>query len=465
MRRAAALLPLALAACSMAPRYVRPELPVPPSWPVGDAYLRQAEAALPAVTYPQVFRDPRLQQVIARALANNRDLRIAVANIEQARALYRVQRAAQLPQIDANQRTQRQGGSQQGAFGGFSQANISVSAFELDLFGRVASLTGAALNRFFAQEAAARATRLTLVGDVAEAWLTYAADRSLLRVAEDTARIAQRSVELTRARLEGGVAPRTDLTQAQQLLATAQVQLAQQRTLVAQDVNALQLLVGAPVDPALLPGSIEEATATLATLPAGLDSAVLLRRPDVVQAEYALRAANAEIGAARAALFPRISLTGLLGFASRSLTGLFSGDAFTWTVGDTVNYPIFRAGAGRANVRATEAQRDAALATYERAIQAAFREVSDALARQGTIAEQLQASRLLASATAETLRLNDARYRGGIDAFLTVLDAQRSQLQAQQTLVNTELQAGVNRVSLYRALGGDATLTAPPTGP
>jgi outer membrane protein, multidrug efflux system len=465
MRRIAALLPLALAACSMAPKYVRPELPVPPSWPVGDAYLRQTEAALPAVTYPQVFRDPRLQQVIARALANNRDLRIAVANIEQARALYRIQRAAQFPQLDATQRTQRQGGSQQGAFGGFSQANISVSAFEIDLFGRVASLTGAALNRFFAQEAAARATRLTLVGDVAEAWLTYAADRSLLRAAEETARIAERSVELTRARLEGGVAPRSDLTQAQQVLATAQVQLAQQRTLVAQDVNALQLLVGAPVEPALLPTSIEEATATLATLPAGLDSAVLLRRPDVVQAEYNLRAANGEIGAARAALFPRISLTGLLGFASRSLTSLFTGDAFTFTAGETVSYPIFRAGAGRANVRATEAQRDAALATYERTIQVAFREVSDALARQGTIAEQLQASRLLASATAETLRLNDARYRGGIDAFLTVLDAQRSQLQAQQTLVNTELQAGVNRVSLYRALGGDATLDAPPTGP
>jgi outer membrane protein, multidrug efflux system len=465
MRRIAALLPLALAACSMAPKYVRPELPVPPSWPVGDAYLRQTEAALPAVTYPEVFRDPRLQQVIARALANNRDLRIAVANIEQARALYRIQRAAQFPQLDATQRTQRQGGSQQGAFGGFSQANISVSAFEIDLFGRVASLTGAALNRFFAQEAAARATRLTLVGDVAEAWLTYAADRSLLRAAEETARIAERSVELTRARLEGGVAPRSDLTQAQQVLATAQVQLAQQRTLVAQDVNALQLLVGAPVEPALLPTSIEEATATLATLPAGLDSAVLLRRPDVVQAEYNLRAANGEIGAARAALFPRISLTGLLGFASRSLTSLFTGDAFTFTAGETVSYPIFRAGAGRANVRATEAQRDAALATYERTIQVAFREVSDALARQGTIAEQLQASRLLASATAETLRLNDARYRGGIDAFLTVLDAQRSQLQAQQTLVNTELQAGVNRVSLYRALGGDATLDAPPTGP
>jgi multidrug efflux system outer membrane protein len=182
MRRYAALMPLALAACSLAPKYVRPELPVPPSWPAGDPYLRQTEAALPAITYPQVFRDPRLQQVIAQALANNRDLRIAVANIEQARALYRVQRAAQFPQLDANQRTQRQGGSQQGAFGGFSQANISVSAFEIDLFGRVASLTGAALNRYFAQEAAARATRLTLVGDVAEAWLTYAADRSLLRL-------------------------------------------------------------------------------------------------------------------------------------------------------------------------------------------------------------------------------------------------------------------------------------------
>ena len=513
----ASVLTLALAACSMDPKLVRPDLPVPPSWPVGDAYLRQSEAALPAVTYAQVFRDPRLQQVIAQALGNNRDLRIAVANIAQARALYRIQRADRFPQIDATGRysysdggagsfsgtgtgntgagtgtgggtgtdpgTGTGGGTGtgtnpgtgtgtgtgstvvSGGSGNTFSANIGVTAFEIDLFGRVASLTRAAQERYFAQEAAARATRLTLVGDVAEAWVTYAADRSFLLVAEETARIAERSVRLTRARLEGGIAPRSDLSQAQQILATAQVSLAQQRAAIAQDANALQLLVGAPVDASLLPASVEEAAPTLAALPAGLDSRVLLRRPDVVQAEYQLRGANAEIGAARAALFPRISLTGLAGFASDALGSLFKGGNFSYSVAPTASYSIFQAGAARANVRYSEAQRDALLATYERAIQIAFRDVSDALARQGTIGEQLRASRLLVNATDETLRLNDARYRGGIDTFLTLLDAQRSQLAARQTLINTQLQAGVNRVTLYRALGGDATLETTAAGP
>lgn len=504
-----------LAACSMDPKLVSPELPVPSSWPVGDVYLRQSEASLPAVTYRDVFRDPRLQQIIAQGLRNNRDLRIAVANIEQARALYRIQRADRFPQVDATGRYQFSRGSSGGTTGAnngtgtgtntggtgtgtggtgtggtgtggstnpggvggstgtttstgsrsFFQANVGVTAFEVDLFGRVASLTRAAQQRYFAQEAAARATRLILVGDIAEAWLTYAADRSLLRVAEETARTAEASVRLTRARLQGGIVPRSDLTQAQQILATAQASLADQRALVAQDVNALQLLTGSSVDAALLPASIEEAAQTLAVLPAGLDSRVLLRRPDVVQAEYELRATNAEIGAARAALFPRISLTGLVGFASDALRTLFTGDAFSYSVSPTASYSIFRAGAGRANVRFTQAQRDAALAGYERAIQIAFREVADALARQGVIGEQLRAGRQLVSATNETLRLNEARYRGGIDTFLTLLDAQRSQLQAQQTFVNTQLLAGTNRVALYRALGGDATLETTAGGP
>ena len=300
----------ALAGCSMDPRLARPEPPVPPSWPVGDAYLRQSEAALPAVTHAQVFRDRRLQAIIGQAVANNRDLRVAVANIRSARALYRIQRADRFPQIDATGRYQYSNGgggstvtgtnagtgtggtgtgtgttvTSTGGGSSFFQANIGVTAFEIDLFGRVASLTRAAQQRYFAQEAAARATRLILVGDVAQGWLTYAADLSLLRVAERTAESAEGSVRLTRARLEGGIVPRSDLTQAQQVLATAQRDLAEQRTFVAQDVNALTLLVGASVDPTLLPASIEEAAPTLAALPAGLDSRVLLRRPDVVQA-------------------------------------------------------------------------------------------------------------------------------------------------------------------------------------
>jgi outer membrane protein, multidrug efflux system len=329
----------------------------------------------------------------------------------------------------------------------------------------VRSLTRAALDRYFATEAGARATRLTLVGDIADAWLTYAADRSLLAIAEQTVQAGQRSLELTTARLRGGISPRTDVRQAEQILATAQSDLAQQRTLVAQDVNALQLLVGGPIDPALLPESIEQAATTVAALPAGLDSGVLLRRPDVVQAEYELRATNAEIGAARAALFPRLSLTGIVGFASDALRTLFTGDAFNFSVAPAASYPIFRAGAGRAEVRFSQAQRDAALASYERAIQTAFREVSDALARQGTFADQLAAQVRFTEAAADTLQLTDARYRGGLDSFLTSLDAQRPLYTAQRTLVATRLTGASNRVALYRTLGGDSLLEATPQGP
>jgi multidrug efflux system outer membrane protein len=235
--------------------------------------------------------------------------------------------------------------------------------------------------------------------------------------------------------------------------------------LVAQDVNALQLLVGAPIDPALLPGAIEEVGKTVAPLPAGLDSTILLRRPDVVQAEYELRATNAEIGAARAALFPRISLTALLGFASPGLSGLFSGGSFSYSAAPNVSYPIFRAGAGRAGVAQSQAQRDAALAIYEKAIQTAFREVSDALARRGTIAGQIGAQERLSAAAMDNYRLSEARYRGGVDTYLQSLTAQQSLYSAQRSLVATQLTAATNLVTLYRTIGGDSMLEATKAGP
>lgn len=458
------LLATALGACSLAPKYVRPAPPIPPSWPTGDPYLVQSEATLPSVTYRDIFRDPRLQRLIDQALANNRNLRASVENIAAARAQYRIQRAELFPQIDAGgTMTRREIGA--GAAGGrFAvggttyQANAGVNAFELDLFGRVRSLSDAALNRYFGQEAAARAVRLTLTGDVAGAWLTYAADQSLLKLAEDTATAARRSVTLTGARVSGGIAPRTDLRQAEQILATAEANIASQRTALAQDINALQLLVGAPVEQSLLPPSIEEAAKTVAELPAGLDSRVLLRRPDVVQAEYELRAANAEIGAARAALFPSISLTGLFSFASTALSSLLSSDSLTKTATANIGYPIFRAGAGRAGVEQTQALQRAALATYEGTIQTAFREVADALARRGTVTDELAANERFEAAAADTYRLSEARYRGGIDTFLTTLDAQRSLYAAQQSVVQTRLVRAANLVTLYRTLGGDSQL-------
>ncbi len=462
MKRFAIMIALLATGCAtMEPSYVRPDPAVPASWPVGDPYLAQAEAGLPALSYQQVFQDPRLQTLISQALVNNRDLLVAASNIAAAREQYRIQRSNQLPTVDANAGVTVTGDKDDN-LGAQYQLGGSVPNFELDFFGRVRSLTKVQLQRYLATEAGARATRLALVSDIASAWLTHAADSSLRLIAEQTAASAEKSVRLTRLRLEGGIAPRTDLRQAEQVLSGAQADLARQRTAVAQDVNALQLLVGAPIDPALLPGSIDQAFGTIAPVPAGLDSYVLLRRPDVLQAEYELRAANAQIGAARAALFPRITLTGLLGFASSALTKLLTGGAFGFSAGADATYTIFQSGAGHANVRLSEAQRNAAVATYQKTIQTAFREVADALARRGTINDEIAARQRQQAATADTYTLTEARYREGIDPFLTVLDAQRSYYAAQQVLVQTKLTAAQNIVDLYQAIGGDALLQATP---
>ncbi len=462
MKRFAIMIALLATGCAtMEPSYIRPDPAVPASWPVGDPYLVQAEAGLPALSYQQVFQDPRLQTLISQALVNNRDLLVAASNIAAAREQYRIQRSNQLPTVDANAGVTVTGDKDDN-LGAQYQLGGSVPNFELDFFGRVRSLTKVPLQRYLATEAGARATRLALVSDIASAWLTHAADSSLRLIAEQTAASAEKSVRLTRLRLEGGIAPRTDLRQAEQVLSGAQADLARQRTAVAQDVNALQLLVGAPIDPALLPGSIDQAFGTIAPVPAGLDSYVLLRRPDVLQAEYELRAANAQIGAARAALFPRITLTGLLGFASSALTKLLTGGAFGFSAGADATYTIFQSGAGHANVRLSEAQRNAAVATYQKTIQTAFREVADALARRGTINDEIAARQRQQAATADTYTLTEARYREGIDPVLTVLDAQRSYYAAQQVLVQTKLTAAQNIVDLYQAIGGDALLQATP---
>lgn len=450
-------LALALGACSLAPHYVQPALPVAPSWPVGDSYLAQSEAGLPVVSYREIFRDPRLQTLVEQALVNNRDIREAAANLAAARAQVRVTRANQFPEVTTNG-SATINSNRPNSY----SVDLGVSSFELDLFGRLANATAADRNRALSTEAAARTVRLGLVADLAQAWADYAANKELLAIAQNTATNAQRSVTLTRARLQGGIAPRTDLSQALQILSTAQGDVALRTTALAQDENLIRLLLGRPLDPALLPNSLTEVTSTIATLPAGTSSEVLLRRPDVVEAEYLLRAADADIGVARAELFPRISLTGLLGFASSALGSLFSSGAFNASAGADVSYSIFNAGGRRANVAVTEAQRNAALARYEKAIQTAFREVSDALAEQGTIAERVRAARANTAAAADVARLTEALYRGGVQNFLANLDAQRSFYAAQQSEVNVRLALVNNRIALYRALGGDqATATAP----
>ena len=462
MKRAVALLMLMTTGCTtMEPKYTRPQASIPASWPIGDPYLAQAEVGLPILTYEQVFQDSRLKTLIAEGLGSNRNLMTAAANIEAAREQYNIQRAQQLPTVNASALATVSGNGKGGVAAQYN-AGISVPNFELDLFGRIRSLSHVQLARFLATEAGARETRLTLVADIANAWLQYAADSSLRTLAQQTATAAQKSVNLTRLRLEGGIAPRTDLEQAIQTLSTAQADLARQRTLVAQDLNALQLLVGTAITPTLLSGSIDDAFGKIAPVPAGLDSYVLLRRPDVVQAEYDLRAQNAQIGAARAALFPRITLTGLLGFASSALLRLFTGGAFGWSAGANATYTIFQGDAGHANVRLSQAERNAAIATYQRTIQTAFREVSDALARRGTINDEIGARERQQAATADTYMLTEDRYRAGIDPYLNVLTAEQSYYSAQQSMVSIKLTAAQNLVNIYQTIGGDALLEATP---
>lgn len=460
---------LALGACSMAPTYVRPDAPVPPSWPVGDAYLAQAEAALPVVSYNEIFRDPRLQKLIGEALANNRDLRVAAANVAAARAQVRVVRSNQFPEVGvsggatySDRSSSRSTVSSGNSNGWTYSVQGGISGFELDLFGKLANATEAQRDTALSTEAAARTVRLGLVSDLALAWATYAADRDLLRIADATATNAERSVDLTSARLKGGVAPRTDLRQAQQILETARGDLSRQQTALAQDINAIRLLVGADFDQSLLPEDIREVNEGLAVLPSGTSSQVLLRRPDVISAEYDLRAANADIGVARAQLFPSISLTGLLGFASDALSSLFTGGAFSATAGADASWSIFNAGGKAANVDVAKARRDAALASYEKAIQTAFSEVADALADQGTLASRLRSAEAFTEAASDTATLTEARYKHGIDSYLDNLDAQRSLYSARRSEVAVRLAAAANRITLYRVLGGDQSSAGVP---
>ena len=458
---------LALAGCSLAPKTVLPTPPVPQSWPVGDAYLLQSEAALPILSYQSVFTDARLQSLAEQALTNNRDLRVAYANVAAARAQARVTRSGQFPAVGISGGAGYSDGGGNGTSGGGGSGDFSlrggVTAFELDLFGKLANATESDRNRALATEAASRTVRLALIANLAEAWATYGADRDLLAIAQDTAANARENVRLTRARLDGGVAPRTDLRQAEQILATAEDAIAAQTSALAQDENLIRLLVGGDVDRALLPGGLADVTPAIASLPAGVNSQILLRRPDVIEAEYGLRAANADIGVARAQLFPSISLTGLLGFASNALSSLFDSGSFSWSAGGDITAPIFDAGGRRAGVAVSEAQRDAALAGYEGAIQTAFREVADALAVQGTIAERARAAAANTTAAADTATLTDARYKGGIDSFLASLDAQRSLYAARRSEIATQLLLVQTRIALFRALGGDsgAGSTAP----
>jgi multidrug efflux system outer membrane protein len=329
-----------------------------------------------------------------------------------------------------------------------------MSSYELDLFGRVRSLKDQALQQFFATGEARRSVQISLVAEVANNYLTLAADRERLKLAKDTLTSQQTSYELVRSRYEAGMSSALDLHQAQTSVDAARVDIARFTTFVAQDENALNLVVGSPVPADLLPGALSETLTAVKELQPGLPSDVLLRRPDILQAEDLLKGANANIGAARAAFFPRITLVSSVGFGSDDLGGLFTGGSFVWKFAPQITLPIFNAGSNRANLEVAEVDRDIAVAQYEKAIQTAFREVADALALRGTIYDQLAAQRSLTDATSESYRLSQARYEKGVDSYLNVLDSQRSFYSAQQGLISVNLTRLSNLVTLYKVLGG-----------
>ena len=449
----------------LAPRYHRPPEPTPATFPPGPAYAPPSASVQPVVGWRGFFADAKLEAVIDEALSNNRDLRAAVARIAVARAQYQVQRAELFPHLNAGAGAtigQEPASVIAGqAVPGEGEVNIhqysvnaGVSAYELDLFGKLRDLSRAALEQYFSTRAARDAAQITLVGQVAADYLTLASDLSLLKIAEDTVTSGGKTVDLTRARHAAGVASGLDVAQAQTIVEQARFDVARLTTQVAQDRNALDLLVGAPVAEALQPAGLGSPVVVLSRLPAGLTSTVLLRRPDVLAAEHQLRAGDANIGAARAAFFPSITLTGSGGLISNSLSALFQGAAATWTFAPTLTQPIFDAGANRGNLALARAQRDLAIDAYEGAVQTAFREVADALAQRGTIDAELAAQRGLVAAADASLRLANARYAQGADTFLNALIAQRAYYAARQTLVTTEQIEATNLVTLYTALGG-----------
>jgi len=398
------------------------------------------------------FVDPRLQEVIARALANNRDLRVAVLNVERARALYRIERADRVPSVGATAAMIRTGGDAP-TTESFT-AGVGITEFELDLFGRVRSLSQAALQQYFAQEESRRSAQLALIAEVANAYLALAADQEQLRIVQRTLTTREEFHALTQKRYEFGAVSALDVSQSRTQVEAARADVARFSGQAAQTANALQLLVGAPVGSDLLPQSFGESVTGLAPLPPGLPSAVLLRRPDVLAAEHRLRADNANIGAARAAFFPSIKLTGSVGSASDELSGLFDAGTGVWLFAPQVNLPIFEGGRLRANLDVARADRDIALAQYERAIQAGFREVADALALTTTLAEQRAARQATVDAATEADQLARSRYNAGRDSYLVVLESQRTLYLAQQALIVTRLSEQANRVTLYKALGG-----------
>lgn len=469
LARTLALAAVALAAgCSMAPKYERPEAPIATDWP--GLRLSKSLASAPSSVSPAVqtvsaadiewqsfFSDAKLRLLIDAALRNNRDLRIAVLNIEQARAQFQIRRADQFPTVGAAVT-----GSRQPATGGniasVYTAGLALTSYEIDFFGRVASLKDAALAQYLATEEGRKTTQISLIATVANNYLSLLADEESLAITQQTLATREESFKLSQLRFDNGITSELDLRQAESLTEAARISLAQLQRQRALDQNLMTLLVGQPLTADLavaLPAGQGLADAPLMVdVPAGLPSDLLTKRPDIRQAEQQLLAANANIGAARAAFFPRISLTASAGSVSTHLSGLFESGSYGWTLAPQLFLPLFDAGRNRAGLDSANVNRDIAVAQYEKAIQTAFREVADALAGRATLGEQLRAQQAQASAEGVRFKLSDLRYQNGIASQLDLLDAQRSLFAAQQAVVQTRLLQLQNQVTLYKTLGG-----------
>ena len=454
-----------LAGCSLAPVYERPAQPVPQAFPSGGAYQGVPAAAADAKPVSQIlwreyFADPKLRQVIELALLNNRDLRVSVLNIDRAKAQYNIDSAALLPKLSANvnqsavRTPSTMTGTGEAAINRQYNGGLVMSSYELDFFGKVRNQSEAGLQTYLGTEEARRTQQITLVSEVANAYSTLIADQQRLQLAQETLKSQQTSYDLSRKRFASGVVSGTDMYDAQTSVETARNDAAVYTAQVALDLNALTLLVGSSVPAELLPtGELEEVT-QLAAIPAGLPSDLLRSRPDVQEAERALRAANANIGVARAAFFPSISLTASGGSASTTLSGLFKAGSSTWSFAPQINLPIFDAGVNRANLNIAKADRDISVAQYEKSVQIAFREVADALATRGTLDERLSSQTTLVEAAQKSYTINEARYRQGADTYLNALVSQRALYAAQQGLISTRLAKTSNAVTLYKVLGG-----------
>ena len=456
---------LLLAGCNMAPDYERPTGAIPQAMPQGGVYPSAASDApdMSRTGWQDFFLEERLRQVIAMGLEENRDLRIAAANVLQARAQFTTQRAALFPTLSAggtatytNNFAAMTGQTQNSSDIEIYQGTLGISAFELDLFGRVRNQSRAAQEQFFASEEAQRSTRISLIAEIANAWLTMASDADQLALARRTKDAFEKTLDLTRAQFEIGTGSELQVRQAETSYEGAVNDIAVLETALAQDQNALNLLAGTTVPRELLPSTLGTEDLVRPDLPVGLSSDVLLSRPDVLQAEHQLIAENANIGAARAAFFPTISLTGTLGTISTALSGLFKDGSYTYNAAPSASLPLFDGGARSGNLAYAKASKQAAVATYEKAIQTAFREVSDALAQRGRINEQVTAQMRRTKAAQVSANLAEARFRSGVDSFLTTLDSQRTAYAAEQQLVNTRLLEATNLIELYRSLGGGA---------